>query len=1465
MHLFDGVYYCLSPSLSEKRVNELSHVLDSNGAVRVDSIDDSTLTHFITSTNRFERWQEVVAREEAGTLAVVTDKWVDRSMLLGKLQPPSCYSADPAMIFSGVVGCAAELPATDLEVLSAGITALGGQWRTGLTKDVTHLFCISQTSPKYATALHFQEHTQVKVLLPHWFDDAVRLGMGNLDTTPYEWPNPPLLNLPGGGDDDKDTAKEREDALKKAALRKLDSEKKSLYRTAELLMPGAPLPTGHESTSQSSGAASPSKAKNVWQGRRVLLGHSLELVGRRRDAVEAEIQRSGGEVVPCGEHRDEEAAAVDLCDVFVTRYRSGKAYVQAVRQSKTIGTLPWLFHVQSTGVLSPPMDQLLWYPIPRRPIDGFSAHEITVTNYTGESREYIKKLIAAMGATFTPSMSGKNTVLIAAYISGTKTTKAASWSIPIVNHTWLEDCFVKWRNLTVALEKYIVFPPGVDFSTMLGSRGVGRAVEDIGEEELEMLEQEGEEEEEEARGESEKKRSGALSATQNSARDAREVEEAIGAGLFAYGDAQMAVEVEQPEVHANVGEEPHGGMEMAVDEERNDAMEEQPPTVSKSTPPPSSMKSMAERLKEEKGESAAKTRVKRRPKGKPQPTPLEERSPMPEVRVMKRKSGQIEVTPVKKRARVVENGAASSSSDEVEVVEPVKKGKRVLVRRAGEGTDVSMLDAVLITPLKHGNKAAKGGSDGEEEAEEEEPVKKVTKQLKKTALKKLPSKGVFSDDDCDEAEIEEVVVVDKSKLSAKMKITTHGEAGEDEEISVKEGKRKLLGGKPRSDEAKDDAEVIKGKRRKAAQTSPPTTKTRTKGISRRQPGSDGESGPEVEADEDVAIDASASKTKGKAKATELENVERPKPRPVGNGKRVVAPLGSVNGKGKRAVDTSESEEEEEHVRPPPKPQPPSSKSKKASTPPASDAEEDEDDAIPPPAPGAKKSTAQPARVRKGGKFKLAVSEEEEDEKDVSPPPRPTKKSSNTRRESTTVEPTPSAASPSKTPKRVVSVLLPHLTLSTKQSPPKATEHTRLTRMESIHAAAGERASTSRTTAAPSRSTSKSKSMPKPAPPVPAASSSPAPVTAGDEDTLLVINGRAKRSAATKATQKLHDEIMPDVMNYQQEMRNAGKGGRSLGGSVSGASAPAGGSGTGKRRQSVKGGEEQEEDEEEVRDMKRRRLSAPNTNKKQKAPEEESADEEPAKPVKSKGKGKKPADVDEDEVEVVSPVKKAERKAKKDTKGDDLNSRVSAEKTVRLMTTQVTLSEDVIKALTKLGVKLTTRSAECTHLLAPHLVRTEKFLCALANSSFILTEKWATDSAAARKLLDEGDYLLHDKANERRLDVVLADALARAKKLQGTLFAKTVFYVTPKVSIDIKLLKNVVTACGGQVSTQQPTLRILNANPGRYIISCPEDVSIWRPIAHTHPVYTHELILTSALKQEVDWENESYRVPGSRQS
>ncbi|KAH9985593.1 hypothetical protein BJV77DRAFT_919798, partial [Russula vinacea] len=129
---------------------------------------------------------------------------------------------------------------------------------------------------------------------------------------------------------------------------------------------------------------------------------------------------------------------------------------------KLIGSLTWLFHVEYTGTIGAPTAQLLHYPVPKKSIEGFSAHAITVTNYTGDAHRYLIKLIGLMGATFTPSMSWRNT------ISGRKATKARDWSIPVVNHTWLEDCFIRWKTLSVGLEKYVAFPPGLDFSNHLG-------------------------------------------------------------------------------------------------------------------------------------------------------------------------------------------------------------------------------------------------------------------------------------------------------------------------------------------------------------------------------------------------------------------------------------------------------------------------------------------------------------------------------------------------------------------------------------------------------------------------------------------------------------------------------------------------------------------------------------------------------------------------------------------------------------------------------------------------------------------------------------------------------------------------------------------------------------------------------------------------------------------------------------
>lgn len=67
------------------------------------------------------------------------------------------------------------------------------------------------------------------------------------------------------------------------------------------------------------------------------------------------------------------------------------------------------------------------------------------------------------------------------------------------------------------------------------------------------------------------------------------------------------------------------------------------------------------------------------------------------------------------------------------------------------------------------------------------------------------------------------------------------------------------------------------------------------------------------------------------------------------------------------------------------------------------------------------------------------------------------------------------------------------------------------------------------------------------------------------------------------------------------------------------------------------------------------------------------------------------------------------------------------------------------------------------------------------------------------LIAEKGFALHDVSGENKYGVDLTQSLRRAKELGGKLLTGQTFYVTPKVPVDTKLLKNVVTACGGQVS------------------------------------------------------------------
>lgn len=84
---FAAIRYIIASSLPTSRADELKHVLDTNGAVYLpNGLHDSSLTTVITNSNRFEGWEVVNAQRER-VVEVVTDQWVERSLILGRLQP----------------------------------------------------------------------------------------------------------------------------------------------------------------------------------------------------------------------------------------------------------------------------------------------------------------------------------------------------------------------------------------------------------------------------------------------------------------------------------------------------------------------------------------------------------------------------------------------------------------------------------------------------------------------------------------------------------------------------------------------------------------------------------------------------------------------------------------------------------------------------------------------------------------------------------------------------------------------------------------------------------------------------------------------------------------------------------------------------------------------------------------------------------------------------------------------------------------------------------------------------------------------------------------------------------------------------------------------------------------------------------------------------------------------------------
>ena len=190
-------------------------------------------------------------------------------------------------------------------------------------------------------------------------------------------------------------------------------------------------------------------------------------------------------------------------------------------------------------------------------------------------------------------------------------------------------------------------------------------------------------------------------------------------------------------------------------------------------------------------------------------------------------------------------------------------------------------------------------------------------------------------------------------------------------------------------------------------------------------------------------------------------------------------------------------------------------------------------------------------------------------------------------------------------------------------------------------------------------------------------------------------------------------------------------------------------------------------------------------------------------------------------------------------------------------------------LAELGIKCVEDPALCTYLAAPHLVRTEKFCCALARAPTVVSTTWVEACVREARLIDPKEHLLRDPEGEKRLRINLSVSLARARANQGLLLDDQAVYCAPGVHGGFETCRRIVEANGGVCVPFRTAKRPANAPDSERIVLLsgdgPGDRKLWgrfqgmaEALGREWCVYRAEWLLEMALGQRLEW-SDKYNV------
>ncbi|KAK9452989.1 hypothetical protein V1511DRAFT_506194 [Dipodascopsis uninucleata] len=375
-------------------------------------IDVTKVTHIISNHIDFPEYSDA----DECMVNIVKPSWVLRSWKAGRAAPLRMFSSNPKFFFSDVNIVVAGLPQGDREAIYGGVRAMGGQWSESLSKLTTHVVALNTEEPKCRIALK----RSIKVVLPHWIDDCLKLHR-RVDDRPYLFPNPLILT----------DSNSRVRAMASSMNGSNNGEYRFIHPANVSNISDIPIPK-----------------TDIFPKKSFYLAPDLGLSGRFLETLTTIISSAGGSVIE----------SLSKADVYIGMWREGDDYIAACRRRLIVGNLTWVYWMLAQDHWTSPLQRLLHYPLSRQPIEGMQDSIISVSGYTGEARHYLEQLIVASGAQFTRVLKTENTHLITARAAGEKYEAAREWNIHVVNHLWLEETYAKWEMQTVALPRYSHFP-----------------------------------------------------------------------------------------------------------------------------------------------------------------------------------------------------------------------------------------------------------------------------------------------------------------------------------------------------------------------------------------------------------------------------------------------------------------------------------------------------------------------------------------------------------------------------------------------------------------------------------------------------------------------------------------------------------------------------------------------------------------------------------------------------------------------------------------------------------------------------------------------------------------------------------------------------------------------------------------------------------------------------------------------